>query len=505
MKIGLMAAILLALSPVILIVAILLLFRKPLLIAAPITFAFTLLLTYFVWQMQPAYILGSTLKGILIGMDIALIIFGAIFFLEFIEKTRLLSAIEYYLAKLSPDKRIQAIIIAWLFGSFIEGSAGFGTPAAIVAPFLVGIGFSPLLAVIIALIGNSTSVVFGAVGTPIRIGLAGLPSENVAVAAASINLFLGAIVPVMILSAVVLLSKKKSWRAILECLPFAVYAGFAFTLPYYLLARFGQEFPSLLGSLIGLALVSITTRYGFLIPKQVWHLGRERKLKKPKVPFWKAVLPYAVLSLFLVIGKFVLGSFSFPLNGSLTHSFNLFNPGILFILTVLLVDIAYAAHAKVVKLAAVKAGKILLKPFVVIFFITAFVQLMIHSGNNISGMESMIAIIASIANTTLLPLLAPFIGGFGAFMAGSTTVSTLLFGKFQYLAAQGLGMDTAKILALQLIGASAGNMISLSNIVAAQATVGLHHQEEKILKVNIIPSLIYILLAGVVGLILIYF
>ncbi len=105
------------------------------------------------------------------------------------------------------------------------------------------------------------------------------------------------------------------------------------------------------------------------------------------------------------------------------------------------------------------------------------------------------------AETSLLPFISPFIGAFGAFIAGSATVSTLLFGKFQFLAATNLGLNTSKILALQLVGAGVGNMIALTNIIAAQATVKLYHKEMSILKMTIIPCLIYLFVAGVVGLI----
>ncbi|MDP7324173.1 MAG: L-lactate permease [Candidatus Woesearchaeota archaeon] len=492
-----MINLLLALSPVLLVV-VLLLFKKPLTTAAPLTYVYTLGIVLFVWKMMPSAVVASSLKGLLVGIDILLIIFGAIFFLEFLKKTGLLVSIEYYLSRITGDRRLQAIIIAWLFGSFIEGSAGFGTPAAIVAPLLVGIGFPALEAVAIALIADSTSVVFGAVGTPIRIGLSGLEIGQIPQMSAWLNMFLGLMVPVLIL--VVLCTHEKKWKHIMPALPFALYTGAAFTIPHYIFSFLGPEFPSLLGGLVGLVVVSLTTRKGFLVPKKELHFGRKKVKLKAEHTLLKAGFPYLLLSGFLIGGKYLLSSFRIPLGEGLSHMFSLYNPGIMFILTVLIVNLLYKEHHICVD-ACEEASTIMHKPFIAIAFTVGFVQLMVNSGMNSVGGGSMISIIAGLAETSLLPFISPFIGAFGAFIAGSATVSTLLFGKFQFLAATNLGLNTSKILALQLVGAGVGNMIALTNIIAAQATVKLYHKEMSILKMTIIPCLIYLFVAGVVGLI----
>jgi len=140
---------------------------------------------------------------------------------------------------------------------------------------------------------------------------------------------------------------------------------------------------------------------------------------------------------------------------------------------------------------------------VALFFVAAFVQLMANTNFNSSGLSSMVGVMAGFASTSALPFIAPFIGALGAFIAGSATVSNLLFGKFHVESATLLGMNAQKILSLQVVGAAAGNMIALNNIVAAQATVKLHGEEEKLIKINIIPCLIYLALVGLVGLVLV--
>lgn len=495
---------LIAFAPILLVIVLMFVFKKPLLFTGPITYVFTLFLVAFIWKMKAIYATASTLKGVLVAIDITIIIFGAIFFLEFLKRTGMVHAIETYLSKISPDRRIQAIILAWFLVSFIEGTAGFGTPAAIVAPLLVGIGFPAITAVVLALIGDSTAVVFGAVGTPIRIGFEGLATQGVAFYAGLINLIAGILVPIMILIVLIYSTKNKQKGAIKDAIPFAIWAGLCLTIPYFLLTFVGQEFPSLVAPVIGLMVLIITTKLGFLVPKKVWRFGKNSPPIESKIKIFTALVPYILLIGFLVAGKYVLKKYPVKILGVLPHAINTYNPGILFVLATLIFALFFKYKGPILRESALKSVKILIKPFIVIFFVVSFVQIMINSGNNYSGLSSMIGLIASIGNTALLPFVAPFIGAFGAFIAGSATVSNILFGSFQATAAMELGMSVAIILALQVVGAGLGNMIALTNIVAAQATVHLHNKEVEIFRMTIIPALIYSIVVGLIGLFLIY-
>jgi len=491
----------LAFSPILVIILLLFLLKKPLVSAAPLTYGYTALLAMLFWNMQLLEVSAATAKGLLVAIDIIIIIFGAIFFLEFLKETKIINNLEAFISHISADKRLQGIIIAWFLASFIEGTAGFGTPAAIVAPLLVGIGFPAVTAVSIALIADSTAAAFGAVGTPIRIGLAGLNVVGVPYYTALINLIAGIIVPVMILAVIVLTSRNKNIKNITEALPFAIWSGIAMTVPYFLASFLGQEFPALIGPLVGLFIIIFTTKKGFLVPKNVWAFDESKLPERTKDKPLKTFMPHILLIVFLIIGKFTLSATPFNIYGNINHSINFFNPGFAFILAILIFSLIYKSW-DYIKPASKKSVHILFKPFVAILFITAFVQIMVNSGN--SSIPSMIQIIAEYLKTSLLPLIAPFIGGFGAFIAGSATVSNLLFGQFVFSSTKSLGMSTAIILALQVVGAGMGNMIALTNIVAAQATVKLEGKETKILKINFIPFLIYGLIAGIIGLILIF-
>lgn len=507
-----MLDLLLAISPILVIIILLFVFKRPMIISAPITFLYTLALALFniqgilpiTWAMQPSYALAATIKGVVTAIDITIIIFGAIFFLEFLKETKLMQNIEYYLGTISHDKRVQGIILTWFLCSFIEGTAGFGTPAAIVAPLLVAIGFMPVTAVAISLIADSTAVAFGAVGTPITIGLSTLDVTGVAFYTALINMIVGLIVPIAILVVIVLANKKeRSWQAIKEMIPFSLWAGIVLLVPYFLSSFIGQEFPSLVGPLVGLAIIIYTTKKGFLVPKNVWKFKDSKiKLVKEHGKF-KTFLPYVLLIIFLVIGKYTLPKFGYSIIDPIKHSVNLFNPGLIFIITILIFSLFYRKSFEKIGSSMKESARILIKPFIAILFIVAFVQIMVNTNLNLNEIPSMLTIISNYMKTSLLPLIAPLIGGFGAFISGSATVSNIFFGEFQFQTAQTLGISTAIILALQTIGAGVGNMISLTNIVAAQATVKLHDKEAEIIKRTIIPFLVYVLLAGIIGMIII--
>ena len=148
--------------------------------AMPVAFMLTAVIAFFIWDMSSIRIIASSLQGLVITVSVLWIVFGAIFLLNTLKYTGAINVIRNGFTDISPDRRIQAIIIAWCFGSFIEGASGFGTPAAIAAPLLVAIGFPALAAVVIGMMIQSTSVSFGAVGTPIIVGVnKGLDTHNI--------------------------------------------------------------------------------------------------------------------------------------------------------------------------------------------------------------------------------------------------------------------------------------------------------------------------------------
>jgi lactate permease len=230
-------------------------------------------------------------KGIIITVQVLWIIFGALLLLNTLKHSGGIASIRSGFARISPDRRIQVILIAWLFGCFIEGASGFGTPAAVAGPLMVAVGFPALSAVMFGMIIQSTPVSFGAVGTPLLVGVqGGLQRESMTQAlqaqgqswADFFNLIVervalghaiaGTLIPVFLVFFMTrFFGRNRSWSEALPAVPFALFSAFAFTIPYGLAGRFlGPEFPSLLGGLLGLALATLAARAGFLVPKKTW-------------------------------------------------------------------------------------------------------------------------------------------------------------------------------------------------------------------------------------------
>jgi len=483
----------------------LLIFKKLSLIKTSlITLALTTVLVILYWQILPRYIFVSYIKGFFVALDIFFIIAGAIFFLEILKKFGVIESVSYYLESFSKDFRIQVILLAWFLENFIEGTAGFGTPSAIVAPLLVGLGIEPLTAAVLSLFGNSSSVVFGAAGAPIRIGFAGLNVSQVPYYAALINI-IGMIVPLFMLWTVVKDHQNKK-QLFWEAVPFALWSGFIFVVSSFLLVPFGQEFPSIIGAVVGVILVFVTIRLGIFVPKNIYRTRSVVNLK-PKLSLLKTVLPYFLLITFLILGKLFLSGVFLKMPFGVNHSVNLFNPGFAFIVAGLIIAVwwlwALRRIQKQPKNFILKSFGFSFKqaagPFLVIIAMSSMVQLMINSGNNYSGLESLINIIARVFETEFLPFLAPLAGAFGSFLTGSATISNLLFGGFLAQAASGLSMPQSIILALILVGGAAGNMIALADMLAAETVVGLKHREREILGRIFLPCLIYVVFAGILG------
>ncbi len=477
--------------------------KVPLLWSSVLTLAIYTILSIFYWHILPSFLYISYGKGFFVGLDIFIIIFGAVFFLEILKDLKIIKHISYYLGGLSKDYRVQIIIIAWFLECFIEGTAGFGTPAAIAVPILMGLGLTPIRALIVGLLGNSTPGVFGAAGTPIKMGLVGLNTAMVPLYAALLNL-VGFLVPVFMLW-VITNGRENRKKEFIKALPFAIFSGLLFVVPSLIFVSLGQEFPSILGSIFGLIVIVITVKLGFLVPKEQISLieeNKEEQKEEASLSPFKSFLPYIILIVLLILGKMFLGGLGIPLSLGFSHTFNIFNPGFIFIISGLLVVLIWKEKWGTIHSSMKRAWKGAIYPFFVVFSMLAMVQIMINSGNNYSGILSAINLITHSFETTLLPFFAPFIGAFGAFMTGSVTVSNIMFGHLFNMAATNLGMDSMLILSLGVVGAAAGNMIALADILTAEAVTGVKNGEIHVLKGVIVPCITYLFILGVIGFII---
>ena len=546
---------LLAFSPILLAAILLIGLRWPAKHAMPLVYLLTAAVGLFAWDMTLNRVLASTLQGLLITLGLLWIIFGAILLLNTLKHSGGITAIRAGFTTISPDRRIQAIIIAWLFGCFIEGASGFGTPAAIAAPLLVAIGFPAMAAVLMGMLVQSTPVSFGAVGTPIIVGLnTGLDTATIGAQlveqgsswaqflqlitseVAIIHATVGVIMPtIMAMMLTRFFGQEKSWKAGLEVLPFAIFAGLAFVVPYVFTGVFlGPEFPSLLGGLIGLAIVTSAARFGFLVPKKTWDFAPADKwpsewlgtvemkldeLTAKPMSALRAWLPYVLVGALLVVSRVFpdVGNalkavvVNFPdLLGETGISANfqpLYLPGGILVAVVLATFFLHSMKVRDLGKAVKESSSVLLSAGFVLLFTVPMVRILINSGVNGAELASMPILMARwVADSVggIYPLLAPSIGALGAFIAGSNTVSNMMFSQFQFGVASSLGISSALIVAVQAVGAAAGNMVAIHNVVAASATVGLLGREGSTLRKTIWPTLYYLLFTGIIAMVAIY-
>ncbi|HSX84756.1 MAG TPA: L-lactate permease [Cellvibrio sp.] len=522
-----------ALIPILSVLLFLVVMRLPATRAMPLSLLVTIIVTFWVWQVPAVQLAASILEGWIIAFTILVIVFGAIILLNTLKATGALMVISAGFSSVSRDHRVQVVIIAWLFGAFLEGASGFGTPAAIGAPLLVALGFPPMAAVVMALIGDSAPVSFGAIGTPVIVGLgqgiSGIsPSElqAIAVMASGIDLLIASALPLTMLALLTrFFGANKSWREGLAIWPFALFSGFAFTVPAYLVARFvGLEFPSILGALVGLGLVVSVARRGWLLPAMPWRLppsGEDEAgasvaslADKPSMGLITAWLPYLVVAGLLVLTrvdalpfKAILQSLAvdFPqlLGTDISTSVApLYLPGTLFVLVAVGVAALWRLPMAITASVWHESLGRLLPTMIALGTSVPMVRIFINSGVNGADLTSMPTALGQLAAATFSnswPLFAPFIGALGSFVAGSSTFSNMMFASLQQDAALASELPPRVILALQMLGSNAGNMICVMNVVAAASVVKLAGKEGEIIRLTLLPALLYCVAAGLVG------
>lgn len=565
-----------ALLPLATVALFLVILRWPAKHAMPLAYAVAVLVALFFWGTELNVVAAASINGVVVALNILFIVFGAILLLYTLKESGAIATIQQGFRDISPDRRVQAIIVAWLFGCLIEGASGFGTPAAIAAPLLVALGFPAMAAVMSALIIQSTPVSFGAVGTPILVGVnAGLADQSVTervieslgtthaemvsqigMQVALIHALVGFLVPLIMVGMLTrFFGANRSFVDGLRAWPFALFAGVAFVVPYYAVAALlGPAFPSLIGGLIGLAIVVPAARKGFLIPKDTFHFEERSKWE----PEWisrlqdeatperaeghalsqmQAWAPYVVVAVLLVLTRTIdpvvdaLQSVRFAWedifgSGITAASTPLYLPGFVLLVTSVITYFLHQMWSHGNYLNAWKtAGRTILAAGVALIFAVPMVQVFINSAPDglqtveeirralqdgvplgaaaqVASMPEMLAQGVATLTGGLWPLFSPLIGGLGAFLAGSNTVSNLMFSFFQISTAEQIGLTASGatwVVALQAVGGAGGNMVTVHNVVAASATVGLIGREGDIIRKTLLPMVYYVLAAGLIG------
>ncbi|RKW43652.1 MAG: L-lactate permease [Moraxella sp.] len=548
----------LALLPIIMVFLLLVVMRLPAKFAMPVAYLTTVLLSLFVWKTSGVQVAAATVHGVLTAINVLFIVFAAVLLLNTLKESQAIVAIRQGFMGISPDRRVQMIIVAWLFGSLIEGSTGWGTPSAVGAPLLLALGFPAMACVMAILIIQSTPVSYGAVGTPLLIGVnSGL--ENKADVAAEISKFgldlphyilvitekvgfihatVGMLIPLILCCFLTrFFGEKRSFAEGFKAAPFAIFAGLAFTVPYYLTARFvGPELPSLLGSVVGLLIVVPAAKMGFLTPKETFDFAHRDNWEedwkgtlahteidaneKVKFSVFKAFSPYL-----MVIGILVATRTIKPLkewlNSHAVISFQeifgttisnktqlLYSPATVLLLVSIVCIFIFGMKGNDIKKSWKDSGITTMAAAPALIFSVPMVQVFINSGTSpdaavqILAMPKVLAAAAADLFSGAWPLISPWIGALGAFIAGSNTISNMMFSHFQWSTATQIGLDgmgASKVVALQAIGGAAGNMISVHNVVAACAVVGMVNREGLIIRKTLIAMTYYIIQGGLIG------
>ncbi|QYK00865.1 L-lactate permease [Shewanella psychrotolerans] len=533
-----------SLTPVISVMLFLVLLKMPASRAMPISMVMTGLAAVFIWQMDTTILGASVVEGLLSALTPLTIIFGAVFLLNTLKYSGAMDTIRAGFTNISGDARVQVVIICWLFGSFIEGSAGFGTPAAIGAPLLVLLGVPPIAAAVVALIADSTSVSFGAIGLPVLFGMEqGLMSGGVSMAAEqiaehgghfadyaqfiamhmiTIDLITGTLIPLVLVSVLTgFFGRNKSFKEGLAIWKFALFAGLAFTVPAWLINFFaGPEFPSVIGALVGMALVIPVARKGYLLPATPWNDfaendNQEQNKIETKAHFSQvaAWTPYIIMAALLVLSRTVaplkswLTSFNISWTGLLGTELKagfatLYAPGAFFVLVCILGFFLFKMKSPAIKESFTVSCKSMLPTIISLGASVPMVKIFLNSGANESGLASMPVALADMLAGSMGAVwswMSPIVGIFGAFLSGSATFSNMMFSGLQYSVADNIGMNHAMVLALQGIGANAGNMMCVMNVVAAATVVGMAGRESEIIRKTMPIALGYALIAGTIA------
>ncbi|MBI1751879.1 MAG: L-lactate permease [Acidobacteria bacterium] len=505
-------------------------------IAALLGLITALVVAILVYHM-PASMAGmAAVNGALYGLlPIGWIVLNAIFVYDISAKSGDFEIVKHSIAGLAEDRRIQALMIAFCFGAFIEGAAGFGTPVAISAAMLIGLGFDPLKAAGLALIGNTAPVAFGALGTPVVVlaAVTGLPLGPLSAAVGRILTPFCLIVPFWIIW--VMAGRK----AMMEIWPACLVSGVSFGLAQYLVSNHhGPWVVSIASSIF--SMICLVVLLKFWQPKTTWRFEHERGKAADAIPdhgtkkIFRAWMPWIILSVFVF--AWGIPQVKTALNGGTKAS-----PNVLMGYTVKNYDVPML-HKMVVKappvvakptveaatytvnwlsatgtsllLAGVLGGLFLgfglgdlAKIFwgtlkrVKISLLTIMAMLALGFTTKSSGLDATVGL-AFAATGAVFPFFSAMLGWLGVALTGSDTSANVLFGGLQKITATQLGLNPILTAAANSSGGVMGKMIDAQSIVVASVATEQQGQEGNILRYVFLHSIV---LAALVGLVIVFF
>ncbi|PKG25631.1 L-lactate permease [Niallia nealsonii] len=509
-------------------------------IAGVTTLLFALIISVIAFKMPVGMSVMSASQGIVYGLlPIGWIIVTSVLLYKLTVKSGQFSIIRNFILSITEDRRLQALLVAFSFGAFLEGAAGFGAPVAISAALLVGLGFNPLYAAGICLLANTAPVAFGAIGIPITAveGPTGIPAMEISKMVGRQLPFISVFIPFYLV--IIMAGFKRVW----EVMPAILVSGISFAFTQYLSSNFiGPELPDILSALVSLFALVIFLK--FWKPKTIFRFKGEAEIaaasaeqKKTTESTYTAGQIFHAWSPFLVLTAFIslwgIPAVKSALTGhyegtnAILKGLNKLGELLTFMPEVPLIhnkiiNGAGEAVAAIYKIEVLgTAGTAILFACVITKYIARLSWKEVYETSketihelklpiltissvvgfayvtNASGMSTTLGM--TLAKTgALFPFFSPVLGWLGVFITGSDTSANLLFGNLQKITAISVGMDPVLAVAANSSGGVTGKMISPQSIAVACAAVGLAGKESELLRFTVKHSIFLLLLVCII-------
>lgn len=468
------------------------------------------------YHMPVKLALMSTFHGALYGLfPICWLIVSAIFLFNLTVKSGKFEVIKYSISSISADRRIQALLIAFSFGAFLEGTAGFGAPVAITAAMLIGLGFNPLYAAGLCLIANTAPVAFGSVGIPITVAsqVSDLPEM-------AISQMIGRTLPILSLFLpLYLVVLMAGFKRSIEVFPAILVSGLSFAFFQWFTANYlGPMLPDVIAGVF--SMVSLIVLLRFWKPKTIWRFKDEPSLQEEAKQFTSAEIvtawsPFIILTMFILTWGLQPAKNSLDSMGLMTweipglHNLIKSNSSEKLISQVFKLNFLSTPGTSILMAGFISIPLVGLKfkegltilfqtirqlrfPILTIASVLGFAYIVNNSGISITLADAL-------ANTgTFFPFFSAFLGWLGVFITGSDTSSNALFGKLQHATATSIGVDPVVTVAANCSGGVAGKMISPQSIAVAAAATGLIGQESALFRFTVWHSFVMLLVISLI-------
>ena len=470
----------------------------------------TILLAAFVWKQPAMEIFTGALEGIAMAIwPICYVIIAAVFAYNVTVHTKKMELIKRMLTSVSKDQRILVLIIAFGFGSFMEGMAGFGTAVAIPASMLVGLGMNPVIAAATCLVANTAPTAYGSIGIPTTT-LASVAQVDAQPLGETTAILL---IPILLVTPFLLVCMTgKSIKALKGMGVISLVCGVSFALPFYGTAHFmGPELPTILSSVICMIATGIAVKFIHKGENQEYELDvEEQEAEKEKMTIGEMFIAWLPFLFILVLLMAI--SLIKPLNqllvkvhttvpiysgeGASPYTFTwIATPGTMILIAAFLGGLIQGASIKELFQVLLATIKQMWKTIVTIVSVLATAKIMGYS-----GMISDIATLFVTVTRAFYPIFAPFLGSIVTFVSGSATTASVLFGGLQAETATAIGMSPVWLAAANTGGAVVAKMISPQNISIGAAAADMQGQESTLMKIVIKYYIVYIILLGLLSL-----